>query len=393
MEKFVMANNKKLIGWDEILEGGLAPDAAVMSWRGVEGGLKASEEGHPVVMTPTSHCYIDYYQGPQDSEPLAIGGYLPVSKVYSFDPVVEGMSEAQASLVLGGQVNLWTEYVPTESHADYMIFPRLTAMAEVLWSPKESKNWEDFSRRLEHLFIRYADEKINYSNSIYSLMSEESIDSISGAITIALSSEFPTATVKYTVNDGDTLEYSQPFQLNSTSDVKAWTSSNGKLLSKIFQRHYEFHKAAGKEVSFLSEPNARYIRNNKKQLTDVIRGSKNIRDGNWMAWLGNDMEVVIDLEEETSIHSVGIGTIEHHGSWVYFPTSIKVEVSTDGIHYLEVAQQKITEEAEPNGKLAMLEVMFEKTNAKYVKITASSRKSHPQREGALWLFVDEIFVN
>ena len=147
MEKFINSKGKKLIGWDEILEGGLAPDATVMSWRGVKGGVAAAKQGHDVIMTPTSHCYFDHYQGPINDEPLAWGGYTPLSKVYKFDPVVDEMTKEEAKYVLGGQANLWSEYIPTKKQSQYMIYPRLAALSETLWSPKELRNWDDFSSR------------------------------------------------------------------------------------------------------------------------------------------------------------------------------------------------------------------------------------------------------
>ncbi|TET19155.1 MAG: beta-N-acetylhexosaminidase, partial [Candidatus Cloacimonadota bacterium] len=134
IEKFLISKNRRLIGWDEILEGGLAPDATVMSWRGIEGGIEAAQEGHDVVMSPTSHCYFDYYQGEPENEPMAIGGFLPLKKVYSFEPTPEELSSEEAEHILGAQANLWTEFIDTPEHAQYMTFPRIAAIAEVIWS-------------------------------------------------------------------------------------------------------------------------------------------------------------------------------------------------------------------------------------------------------------------
>ena len=155
MEKFINSKNKVLLGWDEILEGGLPPKATVMSWRGIQGGIDAARQGHDVVMTPTSDCYIDYYQGQVNQEPPGIGGFLPLSKVYNFNPVPPDLDAESAKHILGGQANLWTEYVPTLKHAEYMTFPRVAAIAEVLWSPKEVRNWVDFSRRIQMIMVRY----------------------------------------------------------------------------------------------------------------------------------------------------------------------------------------------------------------------------------------------
>ena len=137
-----------MIGWDEILEGGLAPEATVMSWRGMEGGIEAARQGHDVIMTPTSHVYFDYYQGDRSSEPLAIGGFTPLEKVYQFEPVPSVLSEAEAARVLGAQGNVWTEYMKTTQYVEYMVFPRMLALAEVVWSPAAARDWDSFSRRL-----------------------------------------------------------------------------------------------------------------------------------------------------------------------------------------------------------------------------------------------------
>ena len=148
IEKVINVRGKKLIGWDEILEGGLAPNAAVMSWRGTEGGIEAAKQGHYVVMTPGSHCYFDYYQGNPKSEPHAIGGYITLEKVYSYEPTPTELSYGQQKYILGAQGNVWTEYMPSFRHVEYMIFPRLCALSEVLWSPKENRNWEDFKKKI-----------------------------------------------------------------------------------------------------------------------------------------------------------------------------------------------------------------------------------------------------
>ena len=167
IEKFVNSKNKVLLGWDEIIEGGLPAEATVMSWRGFKGGIEAANQGHDVVMTPTSDCYFDYYQGPKDQEPPAIGGYLPLKKVYEFSPVPPELGAEAAKHILGGQANLWTEYVPNIKHAEYMTFPRIAAMAEALWSPKEVRNWDDFSRRIQLFMKRYDQMGINYSKSAF----------------------------------------------------------------------------------------------------------------------------------------------------------------------------------------------------------------------------------
>lgn len=162
MEKFLNEKGKKLIGWDEILEGGLAPNAAVMSWRGEEGGIAAAKQHHFVVMTPGSHCYFDHYQADSKTEPLAIGGFLPLEKVYSYDPIPAALSEEEGSYILGAQGNVWTEYMKTPEYVEYMVYPRAAALAEVVWTPKASKNYASFKNRMLDELKRYDVYGINY---------------------------------------------------------------------------------------------------------------------------------------------------------------------------------------------------------------------------------------
>ncbi len=162
IEKFLNSKGKKLIGWDEILEGGLAPNAAVMSWRGEEGGIAAAKQHHYVVMTPGKYCYLDHYQADPKTQPLAIGGFLPLEQVYSYDPVPASLTKEESSYIMGVQGNVWTEYMKTPEYVEYMVYPRAAALAEVAWSPKESKNYADFKNRLRDEIKRYDVYGINY---------------------------------------------------------------------------------------------------------------------------------------------------------------------------------------------------------------------------------------
>lgn len=167
IDRFLTSKGRKLIGWDEILDGGLSPNATVMSWRGIDGGIAAAKQGHDVVMTPTSHCYFDYYQSKKKrKEPLAIGGYVPLSKVYGFEPIPEALSEQEAKHILGAQGNIWAEYISTVSHMQYMALLRIAALSEVTWSTKEARNWEDFKARLNVQRERYDALKYNYSDHV-----------------------------------------------------------------------------------------------------------------------------------------------------------------------------------------------------------------------------------
>lgn len=167
MEKYINSKGKRIIGWDEILEGGLAPDATVMSWRGEEGGIEAAGQHHDVIMTPGNWCYLDHYQADRATEPLAIGGFTPVKEVYGYEPIPADLPADQAKYILGAQCNVWTEYIPTTTHVEYMVYPRAIAMSEVVWSPKESRNYDSFVKRMDHQRTLLDLWDVNYAKHMF----------------------------------------------------------------------------------------------------------------------------------------------------------------------------------------------------------------------------------
>lgn len=170
IEKYLNSKGRQIIGWDEILEGGLAPNATVMSWRGEEGGIAAAKQQHTVIMTPGNWCYFDHYQASPETEPLAIGGFTPVEEVYSYEPMPASLTEAEQKMILGAQGNVWTEYMKTPEHVEYMVYPRALALAEVVWSPKEKRNYDDFLDRLKQMQPWLDALKINYARHVFSKM-------------------------------------------------------------------------------------------------------------------------------------------------------------------------------------------------------------------------------
>ncbi len=244
VEAFLHSRGRRLIGWDEILEGGLAPRATVMSWRGVAGGIEAARSGHDVVMSPTSHCYFDYYQG-RVEEPKAIGGFLPIDKVYSFEPIPPGLKPEEAAHILGAQANLWTEYIATPEHAEYMLFPRLWALAEVVWSLKE-KNWADFENRLRAHYDRLALRGVNYR-----VPPPEGIGGrkrLTEKITLTLSPPVIGARILYTL-DGpypgpDSLIYTYPIDILGNMTLRAATQlPNGRMSHPVSMYFFQVDEA------------------------------------------------------------------------------------------------------------------------------------------------------
>ena len=225
MEKVIMSKGKKLIGWDEILEGGLAPEATVMSWRGVQGGIAAARENHDVIMTPTSFCYFDYYQGSSMTEPKAIGGFLPLSKVYSFSPVPDSLEADKHHFVMGGQANLWTEHIFNNEQFEYMIFPRLMAMAEALWTPSDKKNYEDFLLRLPERLTFLAAKGVNFRMPSPDGLGQSLLIQKDTTVSILNPMENQGAILYYTTDgidpDQKSAVYSKPIKIEKTTCLKA----------------------------------------------------------------------------------------------------------------------------------------------------------------------------
>ncbi len=396
MEKFINSKGKKLIGWDEILEGGLAPEATVMSWRGVKGGVEAAKQGHDVIMTPGTHCYFDHYQGPQNEEPLAIGGFTPVSKVYQFDPVVEEMTREEAKHVLGGQANLWSEYITTEQHSEYMIFPRLAALSETLWSPKELRNWKDFSLRLPSLFKRYENLNINYAKSAYLVTANTSVNLENKTVSLTLQNEFPNADIRYVFGTDELNEsatkYTQPIELTKTTIVKASLFSNNKPMGKIINDTIKFHKAVAHKVEYKVPYSEKYQGAGEFNMVNTLRGTKNFHDGQWQAWLGENMEVIIDLDTEQEIKEVSVGALENQGPDIYFPTVVAVFISNDGKTFEEVGKIERAFQKNAGATLKDFTLKFDKRSARFVKVKATCLEKNP-RGGGAWLFIDEILIN
>jgi hexosaminidase len=239
IEKYLNAHGRKIIGWDEILEGGLPPDATVMSWRGIAGGIAAAQMGHDAIMTPGSHCYLDHYQGDPAVEPLAFGGYTPISKVYAYEPIPEELTEKQSKHILGAQANVWTEYLKKPEDITYMVLPRMAALSEVLWSPVKSRNWENFYDRLPAHFERYKALGINYSMSVNQIKVEK-IQAADSVIQLNLKTEVPNGMIYYTTNGStpDTLSarFDQPFDLAEIDLLKMQLYRNGQKVGDIQQR-------------------------------------------------------------------------------------------------------------------------------------------------------------
>lgn len=246
IENFLLTKNKNIIGWDEILEGGLAPNAAVMSWRGTEGGIAAAKQHHEVVMSPNSHLYFDHYQAKSTREPLAIGGYTTLERVYSYDPTPTELNAEEAKYIKGVQANLWTEYISKPEKVEYMTMPRLAALAEVAWTQPSNKNWENFKWRMEDQYDRYAAKGINYAKSPYDVRQKVIIESALTKATVSFSTDSHDPQIFYTLDGSEptaaSLAYKKSFEVRRTATIKAATFKDGKQISKTSVQPVVFEK-------------------------------------------------------------------------------------------------------------------------------------------------------
>lgn len=403
VEKFLNDNGRQIIGWDEILEGGLAPNATVMSWRSMAGGTQAAKMGHDVIMTPTSHVYFDYYQTlDTDNEPLGIGGYVPVETVYSLEPVPSSLTPEEEKHIIGAQANLWTEYIPTFEHVEYMVLPRMAALSEVQWVAKDQKDYASFLQRLARLIPIYNLEGYNYAKHLFDIQPEYTPNIETGALDVTLST-IDGADIYYTLDGTDptvvesaTL-YSEPLHLKENGVLKAVVvrpTGNSRVLSE----NIVLSKSSMKPITMVKPINKQYEFKGKQTLIDGLKGTNNYRTGRWVAVYKNDLEAIIDLKEEMEISSMDISTCVMKGDWVMGARGFEVLVSDDGTNFKSVAKEEYPamKETDRDG-IYDHKLEFSPVKARYVKVIGKPEYKMPQWHGGKgnpsFLFFDEIAIN
>lgn len=392
-------NGRKMIGWDEIMEGGLCPGATVMSWRGVEGAREAAKQGHDAIMTPTNYCYFDYAQSQDASrEPLGIGGYVSVSKVYSLEPT-ESLTPEQAKHILGAQANLWTEYISTMDHVQYMELPRLAALSEVQWLQPEAKNYDEFTGRLLRLIDTYRNLGYNYAKHVYDIQGGLQCDTANHVI-IANIRTIDNSPIYYTL-DGSTPDdkstlYTAPVTLDKSCVFKAIAIRPSET-SRLFADSVSFNKATSSPVTLETTPHSRYSAPGSL-LTDGRFGPTTFNTGEWMGFEGTPLIATIDLSKPQSISKVSFHTLVDGINWIMDTRGITIEVSTDGKTFTTVVSEKYPAMTDYVTEIKNHEMKFEPTAARYVRVTAECETSLPDWHGAGagkpgFIFVDEIIVD
>lgn len=330
MEKHINSKGRTLIGWDEILEGGLAPNAVVMSWRGEEGGIAAAKQNHYVIMTPGSYVYFDYTQS-RSEDSVTIAGFTPVEKTYSYEPVPEELSAVQAKYILGSQANLWSEYLRYPGKVEYMIFPRMSALSEVLWTAKEKKNWADFEKRLQTQYRRYKLWGANYSNAYYEIQATVSPAPGNNGIQVTLQSKDKSGKLMYAIAGKHfPKNYTAPVTLKKDASFTALCYKGGALLDSLGMQ-FNVNKATGKKITVTPTPLDNYKGNGAFTLVDGIINKEGIaKAGDFVGYRGSAVQAVIDLGVTQAISAVVVHAITSGGSRVYAPESAQVLISADG---------------------------------------------------------------
>ena len=398
IEKFVNAKGKKIIGWDEILEGGLAPNATVMSWRGTQGGIDAAKQKHDVIMTPNSHAYFDYYQSDKPGEPLAIGGFIPLKKVYSFNPIPKELDAEESKYILGAQANLWTEYIDSEEKVEYMVFPRIFALSEVTWSgPSENleKDYPEFLTRVENFMPRLDALNINYANHLYEI--EGRILKENGQVFYELTTPTPGKEIRYSVNNFETKGYSKPILIEENSKISANVFKNGEKVGSDFSEEIMYHKGITAKISLNIPPNPAYAVGGKEALINGIQGSDTrYGDKEWLGFWGDDLEITIDFGKETEINSVNLRFYDAPGQWIHAPK--KVNLWIDLIDGRTVATTGLIEKIDTSNMATLKFDLLTKQIIKTfkIKLVIPNYGIIPEgQQGAgnkAWTFIDEIII-
>ncbi len=390
IEKFLTSKNKQLIGWDEILEGGLAQNATVQSWRGVDGAIDAVNSNHNTIISPTSNAYFDY--------PLKS---IDLKKVYSFNPIPEAISKENFHHILGGECNMWTERAPQEL-IDSKVFPRILAMAEVLWSPLEGKNYDKFLKRVRLHYPRldFLEVKYGFESQPVNFAVDYDDKEKSFIVTLIPGQEgykmhFSLDGSNPTINS---FTYEKPLKINKTSELKASIFLGSPTQAEVFSRQLVWHKGISKKykLSFPYSPN--YTASGDNALLDGQKGTTDLHDGLWQGFQENDFEAIIDMGTLTKISFLSASFLQSMPSWIFFPEYVEFLASEDGINYRSIANIKNdAPQNDENTKLKDFKFVFENIHSRYIKVKAKKVNVcpdwHESAGSEAWLFIDEIIID
>ncbi len=390
MDEFLSENGRKLIGWDEILEGGLSKGASVQSWRGMEGAIAAARSGHDAIVSPTSHAYFDYDIS-----------NINLEKVYSFDPIPAELNEDEKKHILGGECNLWSERAPQEK-VDGRMFPRILAMSEVLWSYPEKRNFTEFRKRVQLQYPVLNALGVNYGFERDPLILNAVSDISKKTITVNLEKGQDDTEIFYTTNginpNKSSIKYTKPIIAKDSLKLKIAVLAKNYDNGFYYEREFKMSKSTAKKLNLKFSYSQSYPANGDNTLVDGILGTTNFRDGNWQGFEGNDLIAIIDLGAETEFSSISTGFLQSTPSWIFFPPQLEYFISKDGIEYRSIGI--LTAPISPKD-VEMLVKRYKidlptKAKTQFIKVVAKNMgvcpEWHPGAGGKTWLFTDEIII-
>jgi hexosaminidase len=367
-----------------------------MSWRGTKGAIEAAKSGHNVIMTPTSHAYFDYYQSDNKDEPLAIGGYLPLEKVYNFNPIPKELTKEQEKYVLGVQGNVWTEYITTPEKVEYMAFPRMIAMATVAWSQPERRNYKYFAKDVSRFHKRLDVQHVNYANHLYEI--EGKVAQENDQLVFDLQTIIDFKTIRYTTDgtspNANSEIYKGPLPIEGSTVLKAAVFDYTKKLGRDFTLIFNNHKAVGQTISLNPKPHKAYTGSGKEGLINGISGS-NTRYGDkeWLGFWGKDVTITLKFDTPKKISSISTRFYNANGQWIYAPKEIRVSYTN------EVTGKRAYQVVEIKNNAANIvpfTIPLKETTIQSLEITIPSYGVIPEgKQGAgnkAWTFLDELVV-
>ena len=393
---FVQSKGKRVIGWDEILEGVPMDDSVIMSWRGTEGGITAARMGHDVVMTPTSDMYFDQSQTlASQLEEIPVGGFINVMKVYSYEPLPASLTPEQQKHILGCQANVWCEYMPEERIRQYQMLPRLAALSEVQWTMPERKNYKDFLKRLPKMLSIYDHYGYNYAKHVFDVACSYSVNVEKGSLEVSLST-LGNDPIYYTL-DGTSPQTKKamlyddtPIVISSPSELKVSVLRNGKFTKEETLFKLDCNKATFKKVNISTALNIMQAHLPHEILTDGIVGSLRCDDYRWMSCTGR-MSLVLDLGKSESFSRIGWTALNSQSENILAPQNVKIQISEDGKQYCTILDIEKNHEIQAQQSVEYISEEVGKQTARYIKMDFDSYK-YPDKSSPSWVFLSELTV-
>ena len=393
---FVQSKGKRVIGWDEILEGVPMDDSVIMSWRGTEGGITAARMEHDVVMTPTSDMYFDQSQTlASQLEEIPVGGFINVMKVYSYEPLPASLTPEQQKHILGCQANVWCEYMPEERIRQYQMLPRLAALSEVQWTMPERKNYKDFLKRLPKMLSIYDHYGYNYAKHIFDVACSYSVNVEKGSLEVSLST-LGNDPIYYTL-DGTSPQTKKamlyddtPIVISSPSELKVSVLRNGKFTKEETLFKLDCNKATFKKVNISTTLNIMQAHLPHEILTDGIVGSLRCDDYRWMSCTGR-MSLVLDLGKSESFSRIGWVALNSKSENILVPQNVKIQISEDGKQYCTILDIEKNHEIKAEQSVECISEEVGAQTARYIKMDFDSYK-YPDKTSPSWVFLSELIV-